>query len=270
MIYQYVTDTVTRFKNEVNHVFKRFTVVFLKVLFVGYVAQVPFRNIAYHRHEQRDTLKDLGFELIPEISEDDKWISELIFMSLHFIGIAYMIVPWFTSYAHSNKIMGVVMAEQWLDCLCVGHFFRFITYTSTSLPGPASHCRSGAPEPELYRPTELITFFTRKASSEDPNCGDLIFSGHMFQDVILCIILTRYATKVLPQRWLHVTVPSIMWCLAVVQAPLIIAARNHYTVDIVVACYLAPLVWIALDKYVFHKKEESVDIEQTYAQTYAL
>lgn len=80
MIHQYVIDTVIRIKNEVNHVLNRFTVVFLKVLYVGYVVQVPFRNIAYNRHEQRDTLKDFGFELIPEINEEDKWISELIFM----------------------------------------------------------------------------------------------------------------------------------------------------------------------------------------------
>lgn len=219
-----------------------------KVVFVAYVAQVLFRNIAYYRHEQRETLKDIGFEIVPAIAENDKWISEAVFMVLHGIGSFAMIVPWLSPYPHSQGVMGAMMAERWLDCLCVGHVLRFLTYTSTSLPGPASHCRPGAIEPDLYRPTELTTFFTRKSGGDDPNCGDLIFSGHMFQNIILSIVVTTYASRLFVNITIRSMFIATMWTLTIVQVPLIIAARNHYTVDLTVATYLAPLVWIALDR----------------------
>ena len=252
----YIEKAAARTMLELKHILSRWYIILPKVLFVAYVAQVPFRNIAYYRHEQRETLKDLGFEIFPEIAEDDKWISELVFMVLHGIGSFVMIVPWLSSYPHSKGVMGAVMAERWLDCLCVGHVLRFLTYTSTSLPGPATHCRPGAIEPDLYRPTELTTFFIRKSGGDDPNCGDLIFSGHMYQNIILSIVVTTYATRLFVVRAIRNIFVTMMWMLTVAQVPLIIASRNHYTVDLTVATYLAPLAWIALDR--LHKPPSHV------------
>mmetsp|Transcript_1923 Transcript_1923/g.3889 ORF Transcript_1923/g.3889 Transcript_1923/m.3889 type:complete len:303 (+) Transcript_1923:214-1122(+) len=223
--------------------------IFVKVLFAAYVVQLPFRNLAYFRHQSRATLKDLGFEWIPEMREEDKWISELVLQTLHTIGVFALIVPWLSPYPHSNNIFGVHLAEKWLDCLCVGHTLRFFTYISTSLPGPAKHCRPGAPQPEQYRPTSLSEILTRQTKGEDRNCGDLVFSGHVFQNIILSILVTTYAHKLFQWRWFRVFIPITMWGLTIAQAPLVISARNHYTVDIVVAVYLAPLVWIALERF---------------------
>ena len=128
---QYLYTTLSRVTLEAKYILNRWPLVFTKVIFVAYVAQIPFRNIAYYRHEQRNTLKDIGFEVIPEMNEDKKWISEAVFILLHAIGSSVMIVPWVSPYPHSNAVMGVVMAERWLDCLCVGHILRFLTYCST-------------------------------------------------------------------------------------------------------------------------------------------
>lgn len=232
-----------RTSRELLHVWKRSFIIFPKVFFVAYVAQVPFRNVAYFRHEQRETLKDIGFQLISELDEENKWISELIFWLIHIIGPFFLIVPWLTQFAHNNEIYGVVLAERWLDSLCIGHVLRFVTYTSTSLPGPATHCRVGAIEPGLYRPTELSRMFTRKSTGTDGNCGDLIFSGHMYQNMILTLTIASYSHVVVSNRIVRKIFVITMCFLTMAQAPLIIASRNHYTVDIVVATYVAPLVY---------------------------
>lgn len=252
----YVIDVVNRIKYEFKLLWKDALWILYKVIYVAYIAQVPFRNIAYYRHEQRDTLKDIGYETIPEMNEEDKWISETVFHLIHIIGTIVLLTPWFSSFPHSNKIYGVILAEKWLDCLCIGHTFRFLTYVSTTLPGPASHCRPGAIEPTINRPTSLYDIFTRKAGGDDPNCGDLIFSGHVFQNIILSIIVTYSINQIYVNKVLHYFVPVSMWCLCVVQLPLIVAARNHYTVDITVSCYLAPLVWFFIE----NRKKKEIEI----------
>jgi hypothetical protein len=244
---KYVTELFERVRVESDYVFQRFLFTIYRVVYVAYIAQVPFRNIAYYRHEQRDTLKDLGFDLIPELGEDNKWLSELVFISLHALGTFVVVTPLLSPVPHRNNVFGVVMAEKWLNCLCLGHTLRFLTYVSTSLPGPASHCLIGS---TVYsRPTDLTTILTRKSSGDDPNCGDLIFSGHVFQNIILCIIATVYVKKVYEQKWLHYLIPCVMWALEIAQLPLIVAARNHYTVDLTVSSYLAPLVWCFLENW---------------------
>lgn len=252
-------DFFARLFVEFQYVYKKRAIIFLKVLYVAYVVQIPFRNVAYYRHEQRNTLKDIGFQIVPEMSEDRKWVSELVFHTLHAIGSVSLMVPWFSPCPHSNGVMGVALAEKWLNCLCVGHTLRFLTYVSTSLPGPASHCRLGSSKPAMNRPTDVITFFSRKSNKDDPNCGDLIFSGHMYQNVILSIIVTVYGKSLFRSQWLRRLVPVAMWSLVAMQVPLIIAARNHYTVDIVVATYLAPLVWIAMERHASRVEVEPME-----------
>lgn len=241
----YIYNVYVRIKRELDYLWCKKFSVSLKVIYVAYIAQVIFRNVAYYRHEQRDTLKDIGFEMIGEMNEDDKWIAEIMFNVLHIFLAVFLVMPWFLSYGHSNHIMGVKMAERFLDCMVIGHTLRFLTYTSTSLPGPAIHCRLG---------TELNTLsfediFTRKASGDDPNCGDLIFSGHMFQEIMISILITSNIKKVLSNEFFNIIIVFAVWSLTIIQAPFIVAARNHYSVDIVVASYLAPLVWIAFEYY---------------------
>ena len=70
----------------------------------------------------------------------------------------------------------------------------------------------------------------------------------MFQNIILSIVVTTYASRLFVNITIRSMFIATMWTLTIVQVPLIIAARNHYTVDLTVATYLAPLVWIALDR----------------------
>ena len=243
----YVADVINRIKHEFRLLLKDTFCILYKVIYVAYIAQVPFRNLAYYRHEQREILKDIGYEIIPEMKDEYKFISETVFHLIHIIGTVVLLVPWFSSFPHSNKIYSVILAGKWLDCLCIGHTFRFFTYISTTLPGPASYCRPGAIEPTINRPTSLYDIFTRKSGGDDPNCGDLIFSGHVFQNIILSIIISYSIKKIFVNKVLYYLIPVTMCCLCVVQLPLIIAARNHYTVDIIVSCYLAPLVWFFVE-----------------------
>ena len=241
----YLYNLYLRVNKELVYLWSKKFSVSLKVIYVAYVAQVIFRNVAYYRHEQRETLKDIGFEMISEMDENDKWIAEIMFNVLHIFLAVFFVIPWFLPYGHSNHIMGVKMAEKFLNCMVVGHTLRFLTYTSTSLPGPAIHCRLGADSKTLI----FEDIFTRKASGDDPNCGDLISSGHMFQEIMISILVTFNVKKIISNKFIDTSIIFTVWSITIVQAPFIVAARNHYTVDIVVASYLAPLVWIAFEYF---------------------
>jgi len=80
-----------------------------------------------------------------------------------------------------------------------------------------------------------------------PNCGDLVFSGHMFQALTMACAAKDYLHAYLPHwpRVRKVIVAFIVVC-CVVQSFTIIASRSHYTVDIVVACYTSFLLWTVL------------------------
>jgi hypothetical protein len=45
--------------------------------------------------------------------------------------------------------------------------------------------------------------------------------------------------------WFKWSLVSLQWTCAVAMPIMAVAARNHYTVDVVVSLYLAPLMWIA-------------------------
>jgi PAP2 superfamily C-terminal len=134
---------------------------------------------------------------------------------------------------------------------CVGHVLRFLNFLSASLPGPAPHCQPGAP---LYRTSWTVyEIFTRRSRVHtEPNCGDLVFSGHTFQVTSFCVIMLANMPGLLPPRY-QATVgrflSTVLISTVLVIPYFILAARNHFTVDVVIALYVAPMTWWALEGF---------------------
>jgi len=242
----YWVEVWDRFYLEVLLVLANFPHLVIKVVIMAYGAQVPFRNWAYYRHVQLPPLKDLGFEIIPEISDDLQFISELNLYANHLATLVILSLSWLRSNAHATRTYAVYVAMWILNCLFVGHVLRFFTYISTSLPGPADHCQEGA---ETYgRPTGGKIWY-RLSDTTDLNCGDLIFSGHQFQVMTLTLGVTHYRHGLCNIRWLRTLAVWVLWLSVVAQVYFIIGSRNHYSVDVVVSGYFAPTLWFAFQHF---------------------
>lgn len=226
-----------------------------KVVLLNWGAMYIFRNLAYMRHEQGPRLKDLGFELIPEL-DNDFW-SEVNLYVNGVVAVSMVLMPLVSEHAHLRGIYTVDTYTKFINMQCVGHVLRFFTFISTSLPGPAPHCQVGA---KTYRHSiSWEEVFTRRSRVHiDPNCGDLIFSGHMFQVTSFCAITVGDISKLMPNEIIGRCVSFILIATVFIQPYFIIAARNHYSVDVVVSSYVAPLLWYAMEG--FYKSSVSKNI----------
>jgi len=132
----------------------------------------------------------------------------------------------------------VVILARVLGVCALAQALRIVSFLVTSLPGPNYHCR---PHSKDYNPPEdLYEIFTR----QDPfyHCGDLVFSSHTIF-VMLCVLTWhKYGgLEWYKQYALYLFVPLF--------GGFVIAARKHYTLDVVVAMYTVPLLWIAYDQF---------------------
>ena len=193
-------------------------------------------NIAYYRHSQGERLKDLGFDLIPHISSDYHIVSELLFI----VTLSIVISAGFAPFLHKNP--PVYAAVLWIRCMLVMAMcliIRCLSFLATSLPGPAAHCQ---PMSEEYEPPNTIYDILFNL---DPTkgCGDLIFSSHT--SLSLCLILTFYiyGNPLLPKKLYQAIFYLILLPSEILMIIMIIAARKHYTVDVIVAVYTTPMVY---------------------------
>ncbi len=225
-----------------------------KILLLNWGAMMIFRNIAYMRHEQGPRLKDLGYELIPEM-DSDFW-SEMILYVNGVLSISMVVMPVLSDHAHLRGIHTTNMYMKILNVQCVGHILRFITFVSTSVPGPSLDCQPGA---KNYKDTiSWHEVFRRRSKVHvDPNCGDLIFSGHMFQVASFCAVILAEMSNLMPHKVVARIISYLLIATVCIQPYFIIASRNHYSVDVVISSYLAPLVWFAMEGFYrtpFYKK----------------
>ena len=95
-------------------------------------------NIAYFRHEQMLPLKDWGYETIPPLPDNMRWLSEFIFSIIFFSILLLSFIPFFLLKPK------YYMATIWIRALLVLFiliFLRSLSFLATSLPGPAPHCQ---------------------------------------------------------------------------------------------------------------------------------
>ncbi len=211
------------------------------IFLMVYVASSLGRNLAYYRNVQGPRLQDLGFDLLPELPEHWKVISEITIYLNHIIGICIILSPLLLQ----NNFSSILIGKRILTILAIGHMVRIIFYMSTSLPSPATHCLPGSPS---YNPPRTIShIFFRFSTYKDLNCGDLIFSGHIFQNFSFTILTCLYA-KHLFNKIFALCISYIQVLMSIGQIIFVIAARNHYTVDVTVGIYVAITLWLIMNK----------------------
>eukprot|EP01084_Bolivina_argentea_P006939 13106_1 len=254
VVYWYLTRLQRRIVYEAALLIASLPHLLPKILLLNWGAMMIFRNIAYMRHEQGPRLKDLGFELIPEM-DNDFW-SEMILYVNGVLSISMVVMPLLSDHAHPRGIYTMNIYMKVLNIQCVGHILRFITFVSTSVPGPSLDCQPGA---ENYKDTINWheVFIRRSKVHVDPNCGDLIFSGHMFQVTSFCAVILAEMSKLMPHKVIARIISYLLIATVCIQPYFIVASRNHYSVDVVISTYLAPLVWFAMEGFYrssFYKK----------------
>jgi hypothetical protein len=130
-----------------------------------------------------------------------------------------------------------LMLSRFLSVLVICQSLRITSFLVTSLPGPNYHCRPGS---EHYDPPHTVgDIFLRQDALY--GCGDLVFSSHTIFITLCCLTYFKYGRNLFLKKALVV--------LLVVFALLVVAARKHYSLDVVVALYTVPLVWTMYDRY---------------------
>jgi hypothetical protein len=216
-----------------------------------YLSTMVFRNLAFYRYEPRPRLRDLGFDTLPDLENNQFWqhMKDIPMQaSMWTMGFTCLISVAFGR--GKNTPFAVNMLRRVLAMLALGHCLRFCTYISTSMPGTTERCLPGhlsemhPPQPKTLKEV----FFTRIALNPGNNCGDLLFSGHLLGIVTPVMMIGKYGedcyvqTGLLSYRVFYALLGSL-WSLIIFQAILILMMRNHYTADIVVSAYVAPLLW---------------------------
>ena len=208
-------------------------------------------NIAYYRHVQMNTLKDWGFDTIPALPNDLRWISEFVFSIIFFTILGFGFLPFF-----HNKPQ-YYMSTIWIRVLTVLFiciFLRSFSFLATSLPGPAPHCQ---PYSKNYSPPETIYDIIFRIDITN-GCGDLVYSSHTMIAMTMILSAHYYLPFYLKKhknnngngysyqyKFYLGLMYGFYWPLICLLAILIIAARKHYTVDVIVALYITPLVFHA-------------------------
>ncbi|XP_057833591.2 phosphatidylinositol:ceramide inositolphosphotransferase isoform X2 [Cryptomeria japonica] len=203
----------------------------------AYLHGLAARGVHY-LHHPGPTLQDVGFMVIPELGQENAYISETLFTIVFFTFILWTFHPFI---CHSKKFYTVLLWCRVLAFLVVSQFLRVITFMSTQLPGPNYHCREGSKLARLPRPDSILeVLLINFPRGFIYGCGDLIFSSHMIFTLVFVLTYQKYGTK----RWIK----QIAWLVAIILSLLIIASRKHYTVDVVVAWYTVNLVVYFVDR----------------------
>jgi PAP2 superfamily C-terminal len=248
-----------RLRTEFALLFMQLPVIGSCVAYLAYFGYMVFRNLAFYRFSPGPRLPDLGHAYIPSLGPSLHALGEfpmlLLYLLVAALSLATFVPP---SPTCPPKPYFINMFRRFVSILAAGHTLRFLSYIGTSLPGAADHCMPGMVESLTPpKPTTLAEILTRYAASPGSNCGDLVFSGHMLQAITFGFIVTRYGQRCFSLAGRAETLlRAATFTLVASQAFFVVAARNHYTVDVIVACYTTPLLW-----YFYVSAVHPVDLE---------
>jgi hypothetical protein len=200
-------------------------------------------------------------EALPDVTHDNFEIYEnhilkegpLVFLYVVAIGffVYYDCLGYPLTYLHLGKPFSKGMnagatlveyrrGEAWVryfECRCVLELMRAASVWVTSISDPRGmDCML----------TETHTIDNIWSHNTFARCGDNIYSGHASQLLSLAVTIQSYnfaPLNVGSTRWLVMTV--VLWVTIVMLSFYIVVSRLHYTVDVMLAWFLVPMVWLS-------------------------
>ena len=196
-------------------------------------------------------LVDLGFIQLAD-APDLSFFPNFCLYLVGALSVAFGITAYFTRDVIRNPIVRPIQML-WRSVLVasIAITLRCSTFLITIVPAPAEHCAMGTWDP----PTTKAEIFTR--FDNGGGCGDLIFSGHMMYGIIAALAVTHYT--VIGMRGMKtdtieliakLSFVLICWGIVAMEAVSIVQQHVHYSVDVLVASYSVPLIWIAFYHFV--------------------
>lgn len=193
---------------------------------------------ALYRHVPGEALGDLGFSVIPPFPERLWPVSEAVTIAQFASAVLFIASP--LAWSTTPPFRCVHAATRVLVVVAVCQCLRAACFTVTQLPGPSAHCQPGVATrvvPSSWH--EYIVVDIPRQSSR--GCGDLIFSSHVTFGLSFALLFRRYGAP----RPLRLAA----WAGIAFQLVGILGSRKHYSVDLVVALYTVPLVWLAVSAF---------------------
>lgn len=180
-------------------------------------------------------LRDAGFALLPELGRERQWVSEALFTALFTAFAVWTATPFVT--AGRPRFYTVTLSSRVLTVLVVCQSLRAASFLATGLPAPNYHCRSGAPTATRPMPAAWWGHAALDVARVTAHgCGDLIFSSHTTFALTGALAYNEWGTVQ--------AVKAVVWAAVGLLSLLIIASRKHYTVDVLVAWYVVPAVFV--------------------------
>ncbi|KAG0047478.1 hypothetical protein BGZ83_007470, partial [Gryganskiella cystojenkinii] len=188
-------------------------------------------------------MSDRLFEAIPSIKL--LWLTDLA-DALMFIPTVILVL---THYRPLYLLCKVLLT--WALC----NLMRITTIAITSFPDPRDGCVHSVGE-------FFSTFLLHR-------CGDCMFSGHTVIFVISALVWTSHGYHRFPKRyrWLAWICLIIVWALCFGSAIIVIANRAHYTVDVMVAFYVAGgnfYIWTYIFDHYIEEKGRLTDLTRPW------
>jgi len=222
-------------------------------------------------HGRPFNLKDFAAEYLPNLSAA-RWAvlaNEVVALLFQHCVIVFCFMPFAFEFQGCERPYATAMLYRLERSLATVHLLRVPTYLATTIPGAANHCQStrwatadgqrgGAEVGQAHVQTVWQWFFDGYNMKHNSNCGDLIFSGHAATSLTDTLFVHYYTRKLLPEPVSKVVI-VIAWAFSLVQIFFILCTHNHYTVDVVVASYVAPLNFLA--NLHFFPTDEAGDVQ---------
>jgi len=238
-----------RFSQELGLLRRQWRVWLLCLATGVYGGSMVFRNLAFYRYRAGPRLtQDLGFDLLPE------WQGHLTdspMCALQAVLVGACAMSFVPRRAGPPAAYAVNIVRRWGVMIAMGNTLRFLTYMATTLPGSAKHCLPSNPNLARDQPKTVRDILFRitvdgvgDGKSGTYNCGDLTFSGHILMTMTSAFCCLRYAPAAYRMtRRAEACFTALVWAAVAMQCILTVAARNHYTMDVVISAYLTPLLW---------------------------
>lgn len=216
------------YKKDKKNIKDNFNIVLLQV-FVLYFHNV-MTNLAYYLHKQQKSLDDLMFRLLPRYDFIGD-VSDFFSLFYFLIFFVFILHPYIIKRPYLTTDIIFTMMKTYI----LATILRCISFIFTMLPSPSDQCNLNSTE---YKPPTVSEIFTRFDMFN--GCGDLIFSGHTTVIMVISLTIIYYLKDIFTKRVENILKIFILF-YTIGFFLIIIIARNHYTVDVVVAIYTVTL-----------------------------